>query len=89
MKRFCLATVVMANSCVRTNYFKRNQFWSNHSFTWMGTYNKIGIRYINKSHFDFNGGNGNFRNVSLPSYKSLENELGAQKDEYKKSKRPF
>jgi len=43
---------------VHTNYFERDEIWSNNWFTWMGTGNKTGIRFSNRAHFDFKWENG-------------------------------
>lgn len=73
--------IQIENSYVHTNYFKSKDVWSNHWFTWMGTGNKTGMRYANKSHFDFKWENGKI--VEMQAYfdtKSLENELAAQEE---------
>ncbi len=41
--------VIMAE----TKYFKDGEIWTNEWFTWMGTGNKTGIRYSNRSNFNY------------------------------------
>jgi len=62
-----------------TNYFKDGNIWTNKWFTWEGTGNKTGIRYSNRSHFDYRWENGKI--VEMGCYfdtTALNMELAAQ-----------
>ena len=62
-----------------TNYFKNGNIWTNKWFTWEGTGNKTGIRYSNRSHFDYRWENGKI--VEMGCYfdtTALNMELAAQ-----------
>ena len=70
--------IQIIDTYAHTNYFKRDEVWSNSWFIWMGTGNKTGIRYANRSHFDFKWDNGKI--VELLCYfdtASLNNEMNS------------
>ena len=51
-------TIFNSENHAHTNYFKRDEIWTNCWYRWMGTGNKTDIRYSNRCYADFKWENG-------------------------------